>query len=74
MHKQTHGTTYAHILKVFSLCPSTSCIIISLLLRLELNEIQELSKIDYLSSFRGVSNCWTGIWNEMVEWKMEWNN
>ena len=72
MHKQTHGTTYAHILKVFfSLCLSISCIIISLLLRLE---IQELSKIDYLSSFRGVSNCWTGIWNEMVEWKMEWNN
>ena len=22
----------------------------------------------------GVSNHWTGIWNEAVEWKMEWNS
>ena len=20
----------------------------------------------------GVSNCWTGVWTEMVEWTMEW--
>ena len=24
-------------------------------------------------SQKGVSNHWNGIWNEMVEWKMEWN-
>ena len=22
----------------------------------------------------GVSNRWTEIWNETIEWKMEWNN
>ena len=22
----------------------------------------------------GVSNHWTGIWNETMEWKMEWNS
>ena len=21
-----------------------------------------------------VSNCWAGIWNGVVEWKMEWND
>jgi len=20
----------------------------------------------------GIFNCWTGIWNEMVEWTMDW--
>ena len=24
-------------------------------------------------SLAGVSNCWNGIWNGTVEWKMEWN-
>ena len=41
-------------------------------------EISELRKIDYLAHrtlYKDVSNCWTGIWNEMmVEWKMEWSN
>ena len=22
---------------------------------------------------KGVSNHWTGIWNGMMEWKMDWN-
>ena len=22
----------------------------------------------------GVSNRWTGIWNRMMEWKIEWNS
>ena len=22
----------------------------------------------------GVSNCWTGMWNGTMEWKMEWNS
>ena len=22
----------------------------------------------------GVSNCWTGIWNGTMEWKVEWNS
>ena len=29
--------------------------------------------IKNIHNFLGVSNCWIGIWNGTVEWKMEWN-
>ena len=34
----------------------------------------QIVKASGIPDAKGVSNCWNGIWNGMVEWKMKWND
>ena len=36
--------------------------------------MQSPSPCTQFVDLEGVSNCWTGIWNVTMEWKMEWNS